>query len=263
MANYKEQFEKALNMRIKEVTPWYNSVSQKLQSAFSKINLDKELTEEGKQKRRMQLQQSARKQLLKDAIEMKRQRNEILDQAIAEAKEVADKPVELPSDGDQARFKRNLTKFQTDLMLTNRFDQAMRKLNEFTDQHVSSQYHAEELAAVYPTIIQTSLGVAEEPGKAKSELSSKFDEINTALVPEDVREARSTIESAEREKEAPLFGLAVTNHVRGLLGQDIANNLNNPEGYLTVLEAQEADDDDGKYKGGNYKWMKSYSHKTK
>ncbi|GGJ49618.1 hypothetical protein [Virgibacillus salexigens] len=237
--SFKEKFQESLEMRTTGIRAWYTDEAAKYQRNLSKIEMSQELTDVGKSRKSHEYRQAARKQLLKDARDAKQQHIALLDQVIAEAKKVTDKLADKPPAEEQAKFTKALSRFKTESMLATRFDSLMSKFNQFSEQNVKSQYEAELLADEFPEIIQQALSVAENKDQAKLTLARKYEDITTALIPEDVREANEVIAAAEREKETPLFNLSVREHANGLFGRDIADSLNNPESLLERIETEE------------------------
>ncbi|WP_345242503.1 hypothetical protein [Pontibacillus salipaludis] len=241
---YKENFEKALEMRTTESKKWYLEQKEKFEKELSQIRNDRRLTPVGKTEKIKKLSKLRREDLLRNAHEGKQTYLGILDETIKQAKEVAYKPAERPDEQTERVFKRELTRFTTEAMMAPRFESLMQKMDAFINEHVSGQYYADEFADQFPHIIQQALTITEDPSKAKKALARKYEAVTEEHIPEEVREARHIVKAAEEAKTAPLFNSAVTNNANEVFGRDVSELLNRTEEYFTEQEETDGEETD-------------------
>jgi hypothetical protein len=165
-----------------------------MKSRKSKMTLCCPVTAESLKKIEYQGLQAA--ELVKQAHLRKQDYLQALTDAKADAEKFVKSAVKKPADDVVKDFEHSLRYLKTELLLSNRYEVAEKKLNDFVAK-INDPFLASKMADEFMEIAPHALSIAPEPAKAKLKLAGMFDRLNNDFVSEEVKEAKETIQYAD------------------------------------------------------------------
>jgi hypothetical protein len=215
---------------------FYLEKTTSIRSELNKINLDRMLSGEGRIQKMYDYRQQSATELIRQADQRKKDYVKVLSEAKIEAEKVIKNGIKKPSEEQIKDFENSLRRLKTEIMLTNRYEAAEAKLNEFVGQ-ISDPYIANQMADMFIDIIPQVLSISNEPVKAKVKLSAMYDRLNNDFLPDEIKEAKTAIQYVNAASQNPqLFSLVAISNANDLLGNGHGNYLNKTEDYLNKIE---------------------------
>lgn len=238
---FKELVNQAREMES-SAAGWYRQNSEPIRNEISKIQLDPMLSGDGRIAKKMEYQAQQAAQLIKLAHQRKQEYVKALTDARADAESVIKKGVKKPADDVVTEFEHALRYLKTELLLTNRYESAEKKLGEFISQ-ISDPYLASKMASEFIDIVPHALSIATEQGKAKLKLAGMFERLNTEFLPPEIKEAKEAVKFVEHTLENPkIFPAIVETNANDLLGHGMGKFLNDTDSFLNLLEQTVVED---------------------
>ncbi|MED4918678.1 hypothetical protein [Geobacillus thermodenitrificans] len=228
---FKEYVQKAVEIRDTSAA-WYRERAEVARKEIAKARTDLDLSPEGRMKKAAKLKFEYGEELLKAALERKQQYIDLLKQAKADAEATLKRGIPKPSDDKIADFQKVLNHLKVEIMLSTNFDTVAKKIEDVM-KTIDEPYLATMLADEFATIVPQALAVSTDPSKAKTVLSDLFERLNNEYLPEDVKEARQSLEFINASLENPkLFAPIVEANAVDVFGNDVGKKLNTPEVYF-------------------------------
>jgi hypothetical protein len=228
---FKEYVQKAIEIRDTSAA-WYREHMEVARQEISKARTDLDLSPEGRMKKEAKLKFEYGEILLKAALERKQQYVDLLKKAKADAEATLKRGIKKPADDKIADFQKALNHLKVEIMLSTNFDTVAKKIEDVM-KTIDEPYLATMLADEFATIVPQALSVSTEPSKAKLVLSDLFERLNNEYLPDDVKEARQSLEFINASLENPkLFAPIVEANAIDLFGNEVGKKLNTPEAYF-------------------------------
>lgn len=201
--NAKAHLEKALTIR-KQATTAALDFKLVMEQKLASIAADANLSLVGKQNAQREARKKALVDISRKALYLKQGFRANLALARKEAEKVINGKVKKPGDEQVERFKRELRKVKTALMLEIDGKKALKTLESFIDR-IPGAHEArmveDEFSELAAQVIESSGG----DRSVKPHLSRLFERVQNDFVGEEVKEAREIIERVEVLEEADLF----------------------------------------------------------
>ncbi|MFY4775510.1 hypothetical protein [Metabacillus sp. RGM 3146] len=241
MSKFKEMiahYEKAQEISG-STTGLVGTTNQLYREEIRKLEMDQDLSDKGKQRRREEIQREFGDAFIKNARTMNQERKSSLISARTAAKQVINEDPVKPLGMDLKEFERNLSNLKLDVLLETNPTNAIKKLQDFVGEQ-ENPYMAKQLLESFPEIAKSVLDGTSGPntGKFKSDLQSVLTTVRSKAVTDEQRKAAEIYQLAENQYVRNLF-LADSVEIQSLranLGQKVASYANTPELYRTKEE---------------------------
>ncbi|MEH7119077.1 hypothetical protein V7128_16925 [Neobacillus vireti] len=216
---------------------WYRQATEGIRKEISNIQFDPMLSSDGRLAKKQEYQGKQAAELIKLAHQRKQEYVKTLTDAKADAEQVIKRGIKKPSDEVISNFEKSLRYLKTELLLTNRYDAAEKRLNEFISQ-INDPYLASRMADEFIEIVPHALSIAGEPTKAKLKLSGMFEQLQNDFLPEEIKEAKVAIRYADyaMQNNTKIFPPVVESNANDLLGHGMGKFLNQTDAYFAQIE---------------------------
>ncbi|MCU6709781.1 hypothetical protein M6D81_13875 [Paenibacillus sp. J5C_2022] len=137
------------------------------------------------------------------------------------------------------RFEGELRRLKTELQIATRADAAYKKLTEFVEK-LDDPYIANIVSDQFGEMAATIIGAPGSDGHTRQNLSQTFGTLQTKFETDDVRQARTIMESAQSMLEQPevYTGPIITDAVDNMAGPEYTRYLNRTDEFF-VIEGNE------------------------
>ena len=234
--NAKAHLEKALTIR-KQATTAALDFKLVMEQKLASIAADANLSLVGKQNAQREARKKALVDISRKALYLKQGFRANLALARKEAEKVINGKVKKPGDEQVERFKRELRKVKTALMLEIDGKKALKTLESFIDR-IPGAHEArmveDEFSELAAQVIESSGG----DRSVKPQLARLFERVQNDFVPEEVKEAREILERVEELEEADLFKPLEAAAIRDVI-KDVAPVMYDPNKPEKLFEMKE------------------------
>jgi HSP20 family molecular chaperone IbpA len=245
MGNYYQEMKDSLSKlhELKRSTTGIVSVARDLyRKEKSQIELDRDLSPEGRTKKIQTLQKQYGEAFLKESLKLRDDYDKTVVKARTTAEFLLNEGPQKPSPTALLSFERQFSALKTDLLLETRPDKAMAKLKAFAEAQ-DDAYLASEVLNQFSGIVGSVLEVAgADKEKYKMELRETLESVRNKATNDEQREAQQIYEQMESEFGRELFlpnGIE-HNAIQADFGPNIARHANRPQYYVFENKTEEA-----------------------
>jgi hypothetical protein len=208
-----------------------------------KVEMDRDLSSEGKARKRAALQNRYGEAFIKSARQLREEYDKAAVKARVTAEMLMNEAPQKPSTTTLASFEREFNALKTDLMLESRPDTALQKLKAFADAQTDA-YLANQVLQDFPSIVGSVLDAAgTDRAKYKLALKHTLDDIRNKSMSDEQKQAQEIYEQMGNEFGRDLFlqnGIEY-NAIKEAFGSQFAQYSNRPQHYVLEEEKKQTE----------------------
>lgn len=220
---------------INGVTGQYRNLKDSLRSKITEIDNDRDLSDEGRQKKKAAIREQMAKELVKFAASTKKNIQVELEAAKKDAYKLLDQKPVKPDERTMQEFEQLLHDLRVKLSLAAGAARAKQYFDEFMREQVKDD--AFKLSIVkerFPDIaspIMAKAAMTPDGASIQLGLQSFYDGLQRKIWTEDQQEAARAIETIENLSQSTLFNSIVMNDIRNEFGPNYTFYVQHPEHF--------------------------------
>ncbi|MBD7965390.1 hypothetical protein [Fictibacillus norfolkensis] len=219
-------------------TAFLRSEQVEMRNMVSAIRGDKHLTRDGRIAKEKEVKGKKGADFLAKLLNRKQQHDANLIKAIKVAEKALKAKLKKPAQDEIDAFTRNFRNVKMEILLSNRPDQAEKRLKEFISEKVTDSYYAELVSQDFTEIIGSIVSAAGPQAPVfKARLFDQYQSLQNDFASDEVKEAREVKEMAEAYLNGGMFGGFIAEQAANdAFGNEVGFYLNKPEEFFAIEE---------------------------
>lgn len=224
----KAHYETALMLK-QDATGFFSEFQDKGRKRISAIQLDPDLSAEGKKKKMDSEREKIGKELIEWSKGLKGGFEQEMTRAKVKAESILEQPIKKPLDKEIAKFEKSLKQLKTEIMLIADPKKAKEAFESFA-RELKDPYYLDKVYEDYASIISpiVSEATGTERAKFKHDLLSLYSDIKERTLTDEQKEATKILNSADGYLQSNFYSPLVAQKVTELADKQYTDYLEKP-----------------------------------